>query len=165
VSALLRFAAPRAGDEILDAGCGPGHLARLLGGHGASVWGVDIAPEMLEIAKPWLDQSVCADIENLNIGRCFDVVICAGALDFTESPQRAFSRVAGHVGPGGRLVLLVPVRGLPGWIYRRVQSRRGLRVHLFSPRELATWGATEGLRLMESAQPFPHCRVLGFRRT
>lgn len=40
-----------AGDRVLDAGCGAGHLARELGSRGATVVGVDASREMLAYAR------------------------------------------------------------------------------------------------------------------
>src|ERR1700694_2493115 len=49
---LNRFAAEIAGrGEVCDMGCGPGHVARYLRGVGATVFGLDIAPRMLEQAR------------------------------------------------------------------------------------------------------------------
>lgn len=35
---------------IADLGCGPGHVARFLGDHGAAPLGLDLSPRMVEIA-------------------------------------------------------------------------------------------------------------------
>jgi len=39
------------GKDILDVGCGEGHLARALVERGAHVWGIDAAPHMIELAQ------------------------------------------------------------------------------------------------------------------
>ena len=49
---LDRFAAATAGrGEVCDMGCGPGHIARHLREAGASVFGLDLSPRMLEQAR------------------------------------------------------------------------------------------------------------------
>ena len=49
---LDRFAAEVAGrGEVCDMGCGPGHVARYLRDIGATVYGLDISPRMLEEAR------------------------------------------------------------------------------------------------------------------
>ncbi|MFI8454164.1 class I SAM-dependent methyltransferase [Kitasatospora sp. NPDC085464] len=40
-----------AGGVVADLGCGPGHVAGWLAGHGAEVVGVDISPRMVELAR------------------------------------------------------------------------------------------------------------------
>ena len=49
---LERFARATAGHgEICDIGCGPGHVARYLHDAGASVFGLDLSPGMIEQAR------------------------------------------------------------------------------------------------------------------
>src|SRR6202162_4597955 len=49
---LDRFAAAvRGRGEICDMGCGPGHAARYLRDAGATVFGLDLSPGMLEQAR------------------------------------------------------------------------------------------------------------------
>jgi ubiquinone/menaquinone biosynthesis C-methylase UbiE len=49
---LDRFAKQTAGrGEVCDMGCGPGHVARYLRDAGASVFGLDLSPGMLEQAR------------------------------------------------------------------------------------------------------------------
>jgi len=49
---LSRFAADIAGrGEVCDMGCGPGHVARYLRDEGATVFGLDLSPHMLERAR------------------------------------------------------------------------------------------------------------------
>jgi SAM-dependent methyltransferase len=49
---LSRFAIEVAGHgEVCDMGCGPGHVARYLRDAGASVFGLDLSPRMLEEAQ------------------------------------------------------------------------------------------------------------------
>jgi len=49
---LDRFAAALAGrGDICDMGCGPGHVARYLRDAGATVFGLDLSPQMLEQAR------------------------------------------------------------------------------------------------------------------
>jgi SAM-dependent methyltransferase len=49
---LNRFAAEVAGrGEVCDMGCGPGHVARYLRDVGATVFGLDLAPRMVEQAR------------------------------------------------------------------------------------------------------------------
>jgi SAM-dependent methyltransferase len=63
---------------VLDIGCGPGQVGAYLVGRGASVVGVDLAPEMLKVAHrraPEL-RLVCADMRSLPVrsGSCGGVV-------------------------------------------------------------------------------------------
>jgi ubiquinone/menaquinone biosynthesis C-methylase UbiE len=164
VKAVVRLVAPRPGDEILNAGCGPGRIARVLQERGVRVWGIDLSQQMLVEASPWLHERICGDFEALDLGRTFDSVICSGALEFTSDPQAAFGTLARHVRPGGSFVVLVPLRGVGGLCYRWVQRRRGMEVHLFSTSALAGWARANGLQPNGRSRPFIHNRVMSFRR-
>lgn len=49
---LDRFAAQvRAGGQVCDMGCGPGHVARYLNNAGISIWGLDLSAGMVEQAR------------------------------------------------------------------------------------------------------------------
>src|SRR5271170_7542476 len=48
---LDRFAADVAGHAVCDMGCGPGQVARYLRDAGASVFGLDLSPRMLDLAR------------------------------------------------------------------------------------------------------------------
>jgi SAM-dependent methyltransferase len=48
---LDAFAERCAGGQIVDVGCGPGHVARYLAGRGARVEGIDLSPEMIAEAS------------------------------------------------------------------------------------------------------------------
>lgn len=104
-----------AGKLVLDAGCGGGRYARLLGRHGARVVGVDLSAAVNKAA------ALCADMPNVSIiqadlldlplvERSFDAAFSIGVLHHSPDPRRAFAQVAARVKPGGRLAV---------WLYRR----------------------------------------------
>jgi len=109
--------APRAlaGLRVLDAGCGGGRYARLLGEHGAEVLGVDLSSAVDKAA------SLCAGLPNVQIVQAdlldlpvaesaFDLVFSIGVLHHSPDPRRAFAEIARRVKPGGRLAV---------WLYRK----------------------------------------------
>jgi SAM-dependent methyltransferase len=104
-----------AGKLVLDAGCGGGRYARLLGRYGARVVGVDLSAAVNKAA------ALCAEMPNVSIiqadlldlplvERTFDAAFSIGVLHHSPDPRRAFSQVAARVKPGGRLAV---------WLYRR----------------------------------------------
>ncbi len=104
-----------AGRLVLDAGCGGGRYARLLGQHGARVLGVDLSAAVEKAATLCRDlpnvRIVQADLLNLPLAdHRFDLVFSIGVLHHSPDPRRAFAQVASKVRPGGRLAV---------WLYRK----------------------------------------------
>ena len=107
-----------AGQLVLDAGCGGGRYARLLGTQGARVIAADLSSA---VAKAY---ELCASLHNVLVlqadlldlplaERAFDLVYSIGVLHHTPDPRRAFHEIARRVKPGGRLAV---------WLYRRNTS-------------------------------------------
>jgi len=111
-----------AGQAILDLGTGTGTLARGFARRGASVTGVDIAPDMLDQARDiaaaeGLDtltfQTGSAEETGQNSNR-FDIVTAGQCWHWFDGPA-AFAEVLRVLKPGGTLVIChfdwLPLRG------------------------------------------------------
>ena len=93
--------------SVLDAGCGTGRVAVELARRGYDVVGVDNDRSMLDVARrvpgTWVDE----DLVRLDLGRTFDVVLCAGNVLVYVAPgteAAVVERLAAHLAPGGLLV-------------------------------------------------------------
>ncbi len=108
---LLRFAAA-VGERgaVCDVGCGPGHVARLLGDAGATVFGVDLSPRMLDEARrlnpsiPFYEANMLA--LDLADGTLAGVVAFYSIVNLPrESLAAAFCEMARVLMPDGLLLL------------------------------------------------------------
>jgi SAM-dependent methyltransferase len=144
-TALFDLLDPRPGDHILDAGCGAGNDALVLLARGARVSGLDASPEMVAAARASGIDAALGDLHDFDLGRRFDKVLCAGPLEFCEDPPRAMARLAAHVAPGGRLVLLFPTRANGGRLYRLYHRMNGFSIRLFSMGEMLGMVSAAGL--------------------
>jgi len=104
-----------AGRLVLDAGCGGGRYAALLGRLGARVVGVDLSAAVEKAAAACAGMPgvliAQADLLDLPLAEaCFDAAFSIGVLHHSPDPRRAFAQVAARVKPGGRLAV---------WLYRR----------------------------------------------
>jgi SAM-dependent methyltransferase len=72
--------------SLLELGCGTGRVTRQLVARGYAVVAVDESPEMLEHVRD--TETVCARIEELDLGRRFDAVLLLSNLLTVEPEQR-----------------------------------------------------------------------------
>jgi SAM-dependent methyltransferase len=94
------------GTHLLDIGCGSGYAARLAAERGAVVTGLDLAPELLAIARERLPHVMLveAGMDALPFSdAAFDAVVAFNAFPFAADPARAVGEAARVVVPGGRV--------------------------------------------------------------
>ncbi len=111
----------KAGDRVLDAGCGDGAFARALAEHGAQVSGVDVSHEAIRRARrattPAGSQTrpelqVVPEGMPLPFGEdAFDVVWAGEVLEHVVDPVAWLSDVRRVLRWGGRLILTTPYHG------------------------------------------------------
>lgn len=141
---LLRLMAPKAGMHILDLACGQGFFSRALAATGAKVTGVDISPELIEIARakspvsksgvPAFAVSPADHLPRVD-GATFDAVLVSLAIQNIENLQGTFDECVRVLKPTGKLFIVmnhpafrVPKRSGWGWDdatksqYRRVDA-------------------------------------------
>ncbi len=112
-AALLDLLHPRAGERILDLGCGTGHLTAQLAAAGAEVIGIDLSPAMIEQARhnhPELRFEV-ADARCFAFPEPFDGVLSNAALHWIPEPEAVVGCVRQALKPGGRFVAEFGGRG------------------------------------------------------
>ncbi|MGH9205294.1 MAG: class I SAM-dependent methyltransferase [Acidimicrobiales bacterium] len=95
---------------VLDAGCGSGRVAIELARRRIRVTGIDVDPEMLDVAiqkAPRLDWRL-GDLASVDIGsEEFDLIVCAGnVLLFVElgTEGLVIANLAAHLADGGLLI-------------------------------------------------------------
>jgi ubiquinone/menaquinone biosynthesis C-methylase UbiE len=125
----LRLSPPRAGERVLDVGCGFGdatqRIAGLVGSSGA-VLGVDAAPRFIESAAQEAREAgvenasfEVADVERTTFEDRFDMAFSRFGTMFFANPVAAMRNVRAALVPGGRLAMVVWRRREDNdWIYR-----------------------------------------------
>ncbi|MGP9016986.1 class I SAM-dependent methyltransferase [Streptomyces sp. BR1] len=107
----------RAGDTVLDAGCGTGRALPPLRdavGPAGTVLGVDLTPEMLEAAvqagRDEVGRLLLGDVARLPLRTgSLDAVFGAGLISHLPEPEENLRELARVVRPGGQLALFHPI--------------------------------------------------------
>lgn len=101
---VLDLLGPRAGERILDLGCGDGALTERLTGAGAEVVAIDASADMVESARRrGLDARVL-DATALSFEDEFDAVFSNAVLHWIPDADTVIRGVSRALRPGGRFV-------------------------------------------------------------
>ena len=163
----LAYVAARAtlhGSEVLDVGCGGGLLSEALAAEGARVTAIDLAPDLLRVARLHaLESGVAVDyrqqsVESLAAERpaAFDAITCMELLEHVPDPRSVIGACASLLKPGGRLFVSTLNRtpaafalAIVGAEYVARMLPKGTHRYrdFIRPSELAGWLRGHGLEL------------------
>lgn len=161
-------AGPLAGRDVVDVGCGGGLLAEAMARAGARVVGLDLADEVLRVARLHaLESRVELDYRLEGVeqhaathGGRYDVVTCMEMLEHVPDPAAAILALAELARPGGDVFVSTLnrtprayLRAVLGAEYLLRLLPRGTHSYekFIRPSELAAWGRAAGLELADVA--------------
>ncbi len=101
---VLDLLSPKAGESILDLGCGDGTLALKIQDYGATVTGVDFSPEMIQSAQGKGINALCQSGEYLGFANQFDAVFSNAALHWMTGSLAVIEGVDRSLKSHGRFV-------------------------------------------------------------
>lgn len=160
----IRARLPLAGLDVLDVGCGGGLLSEAMAGEGARVTALDLAPELIEVAKLHLLESgkqvdyrliAVEQLAQQSPGH-FHAVACMEMLEHVPDPAAIVTACATLLKPGGTLFLSTLNRtpaafalAIVGAEYLAGLLPRGTHAYsqFIRPAELAAWLRAAGLEL------------------
>jgi trans-aconitate methyltransferase len=125
---VVDLLAPRPGEQILDLGCGTGHLTAQIADAGAEVIGIDAAEAMIARAReayPHLRFRVARG-EDFALETPMDAVFSSAALHWMSPAQAVAASVLRALKPGGRFVAEMGGKGnnatIIGALYRALDE-------------------------------------------
>ena len=101
---VVKLLAPRAGERILDLGCGDGALSAKLDGMGCDVVGVDSSAQQIAAAQALGLDARVVDCQKLEFDSEFDAVFSNAALHWMKRPDDVIAGAWRALKPGGRFV-------------------------------------------------------------
>ena len=152
------------GANVLDVGCGGGLLSEGLAGEGAQVTAIDLAPDLLKIARlhglesgAKVDyQQIAAEALAKQVPATFDAITCMEMLEHVPDPASILNACATLLKPGGRLFVSTLNRtpaafalAIVGAEYIARLLPKGTHQYrdFIKPSELATWLRSSGMQL------------------
>ena len=152
------------GARVLDLGCGGGLLSEALAGAGADVTAIDLAPDLLKIARlHGLESGVRVDYRQLSAEAlaaeapgAFDAITCMEMLEHVPDPASVLQACATLLRPGGRLFVSTLNRTPAAFALAIVGAEYVARLlpkgthqyrDFIRPSELAAWLRSSGLQV------------------
>ena len=152
------------GARVLDVGCGGGLLSEAMARDGADVTAIDLAPDLLKIAKlHGLESRVQVDYRLTSIEALaaqesghYDAITCMEMLEHVPDPASVLGACATLLKPGGRLFVSTLNRtpaafalAIVGAEYIARLLPKGTHQYrdFIKPSELAAWLRASGLQL------------------
>ncbi len=149
---------------VLDVGCGAGLLSEALAKEGAKVVAIDLAPELIKVAKLHrLESGITVDyrlqsVESLALEApgSFDAITCMEMLEHVPDPSAIIAACATLLKPGGQLFLSTLNRTPAAFALAIVGAEYVARLlpkgthhyqDFIKPAELAAWLRDAGLQL------------------
>lgn len=121
---LLELLEAKPGENILDLGCGTGHLTHQIQNKGALVTGIDSSAEMIRQAQenfPEIKFGV-ANATNFYFADPFDAIFSNAVLHWIKDQNSLIKTVYENLKPGGRFVAEMGGRGNVGKLIAAVQQ-------------------------------------------
>ncbi len=152
------------GQTIIDIGCGAGFYSVALRDLGLDVFAIDSSPGMIHATRKAGIRSSVANIEEFQTKDTFDLALAAGVLEFMKNPKVLFRNTRRFLNDEGILVVLVPVSGFRGALYRTFHEINNCKTWARTTEEYQTMAFGEGFQLCQIKKCTPISVAMKFRK-
>lgn len=158
---MTSFMGKVAGYYVLDLGCGAGFYTHLLLSLGAQhLTSVDISSAMVSQLPTTNVTGIIGDAATVHLNKKFDLILCAGMLEFGPDPIKVLENARQHAAHRGVMVILSPIAGFWGTLYRLYHRSHGLKIHLFRPSQLKAMAENSGWNVLGDKVLWPFTLVM-----
>lgn len=122
---VINMINPKEKSKILDVGCGTGGLLYLLNkmNRNFKLYGIDISPKMLEIAKSKLIKAdyKLLSVEEINSKNFYDYIFCTDAFHHYENQDLAMQNLYRALKKEGYLIIVDLDFGIFNYIFHKIE--------------------------------------------
>lgn len=154
----------RAGQRVLDVGCGSGASLLEIQALGAQAWGIEADPNVQVLASALGLRIHQGNLDDRPFpGEAFDLVILNQVIEHIPDPYRALEKVAQRLAPSGRVVLIFPNRDS---LWCRLSGGKWINWHIpyhlhhFNLKGFTRLAARSGFRVVRSRTITPNLWTL-----
>jgi SAM-dependent methyltransferase len=142
----------KAGERVLEVGCGQGHLTRRLAERGVDVVGIDANPNASQVSGS--DRVLHMRAEDLEFANDeFDAIVSVHAIEHIPPLEKAVAEMARVLRPGGRALFIYPAEPIQGMyavptsviLHGTPFKAREVHCHKLSPRRVRDLMGRHGL--------------------
>ena len=151
------WVAPAPGDQVLDVGCGKGHLVKALSELGVDAFGIDLNPNAADVAVVPRVRTMSAISLEFGDGT-FDAVVSFHAIEHIPPIEEALREMARVVKRDGKVLLVYPAEPIRGLyaiptsviLHGTPFKARQVHIHKLNPRTVADLAGRVGLRQLRN---------------
>tara|TARA_B100002052_G_C15799181_1_gene560235 strand:- start:577 stop:1176 length:600 start_codon:yes stop_codon:yes gene_type:complete len=152
---ILKLVGKIKNKEILDVGSGSGYYSKIMIKNKAKiVFALDASQKMLNQIKDKKVKKICQNAESFLIKKKFEVIICAGLLEFVNSPQKVLKNIRRVSRTNSKLIILYPSNNFLAKIYKFYHSRNGVKIILFDDDKIKNIFKNTGWKILKSKNIF-----------